>query len=312
MNQCTNLPMAELACVLLCAGLFAGCLKNDLAQHRMQPPESILREVSGGHQVSGTDPTPIPNPVAQYTSDWSFSEPYSISVNYLGRPDGPYGYTQALPDYLKIPFWKGTCTKVVAGLLRTTLLKYKVGPDGGTVAQIDVPDAAAYQLSFNLMFAKDFDFGAGGKLGFGFLIGAGYSAGIPAWDGNGGSVRIMWYRTENGRVVLKPYVYYKDQPSAYGDDFGQTFPPTGSLIKGKWYSVKIYVKSNTGTNTDGRINITVSGARLLDKAIRWTTNDLERLIRYVVFETFRGGAEPYWQSVYNSNINFNNVTWTPL
>jgi hypothetical protein len=197
--------------------------------------------------------------------------------------------------------------------MKTTLLKYQIGPSGGNVSRVDVLDAQEYQLSFDMKFAADFDWSAGGKVGFGFLIGEGNTGGDPAWDGNGGSARIMWKKRSDGTAALVPYLYYKDQPGTYGNEFGKSYPATGSsLQKDTWYNVKIYVKSNTGWNTDGQIRIVINGTTLMDQAIRWTTNDLQRLVKNVCFETFRGGAESYWQSATDGSIYFNNVTYTAI
>ncbi len=165
-----------------------------------------------------------------------------------------------------------------------------------------------------MMFANNFDFSWGGKVGFGFLIGAGNTGGVPATDGNGGSFRIMWYKNNStSPVFLKPYVYYKDQPGTYGNDFGLKYPNNGtSISKGTWYTVKMYMKSNTGSNTDGRIKLVINGTTLMDQAIRWTTNDLQRMVKHICFETFRGGAETYWQSTSNGDIYFDNVSYTRL
>ena len=67
--------------------------------------------------------------------------------------------------------------------------------------------------------------------------------------------------------------------------------------------------SYRGSNTDGRIQMVVNGVTLIDQSIRWTTNDLQRLINNVCFENFRGGAETYWQSATDGHIYFNNVKW---
>jgi hypothetical protein len=201
---------------------------------------------------------------------------------------------------------------ISGGKLRTTLTKNVVGPDGGLVSWIDAPDRSQYQLQFDMMFDSQFDFSAGGKVGYGFLIGEGNTGGDPGWDGNGGSARIMWYKNWDGRVFLRPYIYYKDQPGQYGDDFGKTYPASGSLQKGTWYNVKMFFKANTGSNTDGRIQIVINGTTLLDQAIRWTTNDLQRLVNRVTFETFRGGADATWTSATDGNIYFDNVSWSVL
>jgi|GEM_PF-272402 len=250
---------------------------------------------SGTGTVSPVTVVPAPSPL------------FGLNVNWTGRTDGAYGLTQATTDFRTIAFWNGANTTINGGMLRVNLQPNVVGPSGGNVSRVDVPDAPAYQLKFDMKFDAAFDFSSGGKVGFGFLIGSGYTGGTPGWDGNGGSARVMWYKGWDGRLYLKPYIYYKDQPGTYGHDFARSFPSAGSIQKDTWYNVTIYVKSNTGSNTDGHIRMVINGVTLIDQSIRWTTNDLNRLVRHVCFETFRGGAETYWQSTTQGPIYFNNV-----
>jgi hypothetical protein len=229
--------------------------------------------------------------------------------------NGIYGYTQSLVDFKSVSYWDGgTRSQVASNVLKTTLAANVLGPAGGVMSKIDATDGTEYQLSFNMMFDQNFDFSWGGKVGFGFLIGNGYTGGTPGWDGNGGSFRLMWYKnTSTSPVILKPYVYHKDQPGTYGNDFGKAYPSNGTSIqKGIWYNVQMYMKSNTGSNTDGRVKLVINGTVLLDQAIRWTTNDLNRMVKYISFENFRGGAESYWMSSTNGDIYFDNLSYTVL
>jgi hypothetical protein len=253
--------------------------------------------------------TPIQEQIADVVST------FSPSMYWKSRADGLYSQIQATEDFKNVVTgWNQSRMQISGGKLRTTLLKNTVGPEGGLVSWIDVPDADEYQLQFDMMFDNNFDFSQGGKVGFGLLIGDGNTGGAPAWSGNGGSVRLMWYKnTSNSPVILKPYVYYKDQPGQYGDDFGRAYPNNGSSIsKGTWHTVKMYVKSNTSNNTDGYIQMSVDGVTLLDQPIRFTSNNSKRLVNRITFETFRGGADSSWQSSTDGQIYFDNVSWTAL
>jgi hypothetical protein len=126
------------------------------------------------------------------------------------------------------------------------------------------------------------------------------------WDGNGGSLRIMWYNT-GSRVFFQPYLYYRDQPGQFGDTFGRSYPSSGSLTKGQWYTVHMYAKSNTGSNTNGHVQIVIGGSVILDQDIRWTTNDSKRLVKNLWFHTFRGGSQDYWKSSVDSYIYYDNL-----
>jgi hypothetical protein len=290
-----------MAAIALFATTLVSCSKDDSilgAKHRTSTTTTTTSTSTGSTSTTGT------TDIAPATTTSSL---FSLNVNWAGRGDASYAYSQALTDFKSIPFW-GTNTYISGGTMKTTLLKNQIGPSGGNVSRVDVLDAQEYQLSFDMKFAADFDWSAGGKVGFGFLLGEGNTGGDPAWDGNGGSARIMWSKRSDGTAVLIPYLYYKDQPGTYGNDFGKYFPASGGLQKDTWYNVKMYVKSNTGSNTDGRIQIVINGTTLIDQSIRWTTNDMERLVKNLCFETFRGGAESYWQSATDGNIYFNNVS----
>lgn len=286
------------ACFFLLNVLLVGCTKDTLTPEVTPVPETTTiatATATDGNSSSG------------YAS-------YSPSSAWKNRANGTnYGFAEANADFKNVVFWGGgTRNQIVNGMLRTTLAKNTLA-EGGNISRIDVADGSEYQVQFDMMFDQNFDFSWGGKVGFGFLVGNGYTGGVPGTDGNGGSFRLMWYKnTSAGRVFLKPYVYYKDQPGTYGNDFGKTFPATGSIQKGVWYTVKMYIKSNTGSNTDGRVRMTINGTTLIDQPIRWTTNDVNRMVKHICFETFRGGGETYWQSSTDGDIYFDNVSWTAL
>jgi hypothetical protein len=319
-----NMPkkMAIASFIFLSTGLFVSCTKDSVVNDVMVASSQETNTTSTTPPASNSNSsstTPPPPPPASGSSSASGSNTsssgtsaYSPSATWNSRPNGPYTLAQATLDFKNVVTgWDQNRMQIIGGKLRTTLLANVVGPDGGLVSWIDIADGAEYQLQFDMMFDNNFDFSAGGKVGFGFLLGAGYTGGQPASDGNGGSARIMWYKS-GGRSSLKPYIYHKDQPGQYGDDFAKTYPATGSIAKGQWHTVKIYVKSNTGSNTDGRLQVSINGTTLLDKAMRWTTNDAKRLINRICFETFRGGADASWTSPTDGQIYFDKVSWTAL
>jgi hypothetical protein len=291
--------LAAAASFLLLMGSVVSCTKATVTPSAIAASSINPNEVSAGTTSTSS-------------SSGSGVASYSPSAKWKNRADGIYTIAQATQDYNSpVNGWADTRMSMSAGKLRTTLTKNVVGPEGGLVSWIDVPDGSEYQIQYDMMFGSGFDFSAGGKVGFGFLLGAGYTGGESTTDGNGGSARIMWYH-ENNRTYLKPYLYYRDQPGTYGDDFGKTFPASGNIQAGQWYNVKMYIKSNTGSNTNGRIQIVINGITLLDKSIRWTTNDLNRLVNRITFETFRGGADASWTSPTDGQIYFDNLSWTEL
>lgn len=230
------------------------------------------------------------------------------AVNWDSYADGTYASTSAANDFGNISGWVDSRAYNSKGTCRIKLLANALSGDCGVIGNIDISDGSAYELDYDVKFHSQFDFSRGGKIGFGFLVGDGNTGGDPAWDGNGGSLRLMWYQNDAGRVYFEPYLYYKDQPGQYGDTFGKTYPSSGSLNKGQWYHVHLYIKSNTGSNTDGHAQIVIDGTVVLDTDIRWTTNDVKRLVRQMSFHTFRGGSETYWESSTDGYIYYDNLS----
>ena len=230
------------------------------------------------------------------------------SVNWNNYGDGTYSSASAASDFGNISGWNSSRTWISGGTCRITLLKNALSGAGGVIGNVDISDGSAYELDYDVKFHSQFDFSRGGKIGFGFLVGEGNTGGDPGWDGNGGSLRLMWYQTDAGRVFFQPYLYYRDQPGQYGNTFGKSYPSSGSLNKAQWYHVHEYIKSNTGSNTDGHVQIVIDGTVVLDTNIRWTTNDANRLIRQMSFHTFRGGSESYWESATDGYIYYDNLS----
>lgn len=261
-----------------------------------------------------TEETPVPaNENTLAATDVSIAAiNSSFSVNWNGYTHGSaYTQAQAEADFGNISGWNSGRSMISNGNLRITLLKDALSGAGGVIARTDISDGSEYQLSYTVRFHSAFDWSRGGKLGFGFLIGDGNTGGDPGWDGNGGSIRLMWYNN-GSRVYFHPYIYYRDQPGEFGNNFGKSYPSSGSLNKGQTYHVQMYVKSNTGTSTNGRARIIIDGVTVLDTAIRWTTNDSKRLIRNLSFHTFRGGSQSYWQSSTDGYIYYDDLVVTKI
>lgn len=133
-------------------------------------------------------------------------------------------------DLGNISSWNDSRADIVDETLRIKLVANNLS-NAGIIAKWDIENATTYEISYDIKFDANFDWSKGGKCGFGFQIGDGNTGGDPAWDGNGGSMRMMWYTNSQGRTYLQPYAYYKDQPTEYGDTFGKSFPSTGNLQK---------------------------------------------------------------------------------
>lgn len=238
----------------------------------------------------------------------------SFSLNWDSNTNGTYTSSQAGTDFGNVSGWNQSRANITGGQsgkgVQVVLLPNALSGNGGLIANVDISDGSAYEMDYDIKFHSQFNWSRGGKVGFGFLVGDGNTGGDPGWDGNGGSLRIMWYSPDSnpGRVFFQPYVYYKDQPGEYGDSFTQRYPSSGALQKGVWYHVHMYIKSNTGSNNDGRAQILINGSPILDTNIRWTTNDSKRLIKNLSFHTFRGGSQSYWEASTQDYIYYDNLT----
>lgn len=257
----------------------------------------VLILVSCRKQAATSQSLPLNREVA--ATDVTASAIYSNqTINWENRTNmSTYTAAQAAADFGNVSGWVDSRGYISNGngggnSCRVTLLPNALSAAGGIVANTDISDGSAYEMDYDVKFHSQFNWGRGGKVGFGFRVGEGNTGGDPGWDGNGGSLRLMWYSPNSNpdRVYFQPYLYYKDQPGQYGDSFGKSYPSSGALEKGHWYHVHLYIKSNTGSNTDGHVQIVIDGTIILDRDIRWTTNDNQRLVKTMSFHTFRGGS----------------------
>ncbi|MBN2487169.1 MAG: hypothetical protein JXB34_14440 [Bacteroidales bacterium] len=231
------------------------------------------------------------------------------TVNWNNRAHDSYSYSEAVADFGNLRgTWQESRAFNSNGTCRVTLLKNSLSGAGGLIVNIDVSDGTSYEMDWQIKFHSAFDWSRGGKVGFGFHIGDGNTGCDPAWDGNGGTLRVMWYN-DYTNVYLKPYVYYKDMPGNCGNDFGKRFPSSGSLAKETWYNVHLWAQLNSGSNTDGWVEMKVNGTTVLRQQIRWVTNDSKRSVKEITFHTFRGGSETYWQSASDGYIYYDNLYW---
>jgi len=237
--------------------------------------------------------------------------------------DGSYSLSTAQSDLGNISGnWQTNNVSIYSNQVRVripanSISSQPAGDGSGNTVQIDVSDGSEYELTFRLRFGPNFQWSRGGKTGFGFLIGDANTGCNKADDGNGGSARLMWYNPTNQKddtgsdsPFLRPYIYYKDMPTDCGDSFGKK---SVTLSKNTWYTIRIRVKSNTGSSYNGSVFYSVDGVTLLSKNdIRWTTNTAKRLIKAVSFHTFRGGSDPYWGSTSDGFIYYDDLTYNRL
>lgn len=72
----------------------------------------------------------------------------------------------------------------------------------------------------------------------------------------GFSTRLMWRK--NGAIVT--YAYYPDKPSSIR--CGEDWRWSKSLDSGKWHSIKMWIKLNSGTNKNGEFKAWLDGAQV--------------------------------------------------
>ena len=232
-----------------------------------------------------------------------------IDLNWDDHADGRYTEAEAKSDFGNMSGWKESRVKIDDKAITVTMLADLLSGSGGIVANVDLRPATEYKVTYDVMFPSDFEWGRGGKVGFGLRVGDGNTGCDKSDDGNGGSARIMWYTSDNGVTKFKPYLYYFDMPDDCGDNLvsSAVYPATGSIEKGKWYTIEMRVKSNLADQADGHIEVVINGDTVLDSPIRWTDNNPKRLINRLAFSTFRGGSQDHWKVDKDTYIHFDNL-----
>lgn len=254
----------------------------------------------------------------------------SRTLTWTGRANqSQYPLSTAENDFGDLTGWDQNNASINSETVRVKLLANKIAADGGMITNIDIPDGASYLLKFRVKFNNGFQWGKGGKVGFGFKIGEGYTGGNDAGarSGDGASVRITWGVNSSAKAKLKPYLYYKDMPAdSYGDGLGITYPSNTNtgLVIDNWYLVEILVKCNTYDSsrrvgrTDGTLIIKIKNNSTGDTEtlvnrnnFRYTsTGDASKsLIKELTFHTFRGGNTLESATSEDGTVAYDNVSW---
>jgi hypothetical protein len=237
----------------------------------------------------------------------------SGSITFDNYTNGVYTLQNAQSDfYPTVLSWKNNQSDIVDKSLRIRIPAGSVS--GGFYPKFDIVDGTSYEVTFDIKFAKDFDWRDGGKLGVGFGIGDVVAGGnLPV--GNGGSARIMWNRSGNN-IIFKPYLYYTGMPTTYGTNVVSSafYPQTGSLVSDTWYTIKMRVKSNTDYQANGSIRVKINNLEILNSnAINWgdnTNGKSNGWVKQLMFESFRGGQGPEWVSATDGYIFYDNIKVT--
>ncbi len=167
------------------------------------------------------------------------------------------------------------------------------------------------KLSYWLRFSENFDCRRGGKLPG--LIGGHLQDRInstvtgghrPSGD-DGWSARIMW----RADCHLVQYIYHKNQPSNYGQDF--SWKKNGVKVKiilGQWHQVTTRIVMNQVGLKNGIVQSWLDGDLVLEQ------RDLEFRtistlgIDALYFSTFFGGDDQSWAPVRDSFADFDDFT----
>jgi hypothetical protein len=277
----------KVICFLFTAGLSVACTED-----------IVEPDKRGMDEQSATTPRAI--------GDW---------INFNSSSNKPYTQTLVENDFGPLVLkgdWKQNQAYIINNTLKVTMLKNQ-DSEGGLIAKFFVEKRPSYEVTFKLKFYNDFDFNKGGKLGFGFGFGDVSTGGDSvAKEGNGGSVRMMWNRTNSGQHIFKPYIYHYDMPATYGDNLGAAvFPASGTLVHNRWYTIKIRVKSNTNSSKNGEVKVKVDGITILDRNdVRFAINTNKRWVSQLLFQTFRGGNDNTWHSQKDDHIYYDDIKVT--
>lgn len=147
-------------------------------------------------------------------------------------------------------------------------------------------------LSFDVWFAKGFEWGCRGKIG-GLVVGTGRSAGGDFSD-NGASARVMWDRDGGSYVyVYVPAGTAGQQPAPVrprGDNGGIVWQPQYRRVfrTDTWHRVDLGIKLNTPGRYDGRLLFAVDGVTNVLDDILWRKGDYS--IRMFALGVFHGGG----------------------
>jgi len=279
--------------------------------------------VPGGESIVSntyTDETAIGGNTYYYTvqagninrainSDQVVASPSSIQIyeNRLVDFEGVAAYTVydetlATNDFGNVATLQGgTRLKYdTSGRLRFELPQGFVGSaDTGGIIKASIVGKNEYNFEYGVRFDNLFPWSKGGKLP-GFSGGVDYTGGDPAWAGDGFSVRLMW--REEGKII--PYVYHKNQPGIYGDDFDATL----GYFDTNFHVIKYFARLNTGENADGILRIYMDDVLLFEKTDLVYRTD-ESKIDTAHISIFAGGSTADWNMTASSYIRLYDYKW---
>ncbi|MBD1380661.1 polysaccharide lyase [Metabacillus arenae] len=228
----------------------------------------------------------------------AFSAYFADRDVFFSSETGVYSDQQAIEDFGNIISKTQTDRITInsAGHLVFHMPEGGVGTSGSggqILSRLQGKDT--YKLEYRVKFAPTsgtYDWTEGGKLP-GLGGGKNYTGGGDATNGDGFSVRLMF--KPDGHLI--PYVYHAGMTETWGDGFGadMNHQPLKDVIlsSNTWYTVKILVKINSGSNYDGVLKIYVndmSTPKFTKTNIKYVTDGTK--VDTLHMTAFHGGSDP--------------------
>ncbi|RNL55895.1 hypothetical protein D7004_03840 [Pedobacter jejuensis] len=300
-----NLRFKKLLCAAVCSTLLFSCEKDSAERQDLQATRKV--DIQAQQSPSASNAVFV--------------------QSYGSRPNGPYVSTEFVSDHggtgnAKSGNWSTSRCKIENGNFVVKLLANMVNWQGGLVAYSDIPNAANYEVKFNIKFSSGFNFQKGGKAGFGFGVGqvAAGGEGAKARSGAGGSYRLMWTNvgTQSGKFKFKPYAYFQSMTGDFGGEASSSEYPAGSgeIQSGVWYTVYMQINMNSEGTANGKYifdvwetdNKLATYKRVERTNINWASG-ANRTVTQLMCDTFRGGAaNDGYESGSDGWISYDEVT----
>ncbi|KAI8359831.1 hypothetical protein BD560DRAFT_405388 [Blakeslea trispora] len=171
-------------------------------------------------------------------------------------------------------------------------------------------------LSYDLAFDSNFDWVKGGKLPgiFGGSPSEGCSGGEKATGSNCFSIRLMWRAKGAGEAyayIPTPDSLCNSKQVICNNDYGTSF--SRGVIQfstKKWTRLEIYVKLNSGSNSNGILQVWQDGSLMINQQhIQFRSNDAIA-ISSIMFSTFFGGGSSDYATSVDTYTYFKNIQFS--
>ncbi|KAG0749020.1 hypothetical protein G6F57_000491 [Rhizopus arrhizus] len=171
-------------------------------------------------------------------------------------------------------------------------------------------------LRYDVAFDSNFDWVKGGKLPgiFGGDISQGCSGGEKATGENCFSVRMMW--REGGAGEAYAYIPTSDSlcnskqvicNSDYGTSFSRGVIRFSTM---KWSQIEIYVKLNSGSNSNGILEVWQDGSLMINQQNIQFRSNQNLGVSSMMFSTFFGGGSSSYATPVNTSTYFRNFQFS--